>query len=174
MSALLAGRMQDKYRTPRIRAYRLEPVDGGCLLLRGISVHSSGYTSIRVGGKKRRGHVVTFMASGGTIPRGHELDHLCRNRACVNPAHLEAVSHKTNCLRGESFTAQRSKWTECQRGHALAAHAGINARGHRFCRVCDRARKKRWKIRHSMLPAPIPSTPGKNVGFTDWTHQGLR
>lgn len=83
----------------------------------------------------------------GPIPDGLHLDHLCRNRKCVNPTHLEPVTIRENLLRGIGPSAENAKKTHCPQGHQ---YAGDNlyvqpATGMRFCRTCarDRARAKR-------------------------------
>jgi hypothetical protein len=59
-----------------------------------------GYAHARHDGRVRRVHVITWEAQNGQVPDGLELDHLCRNPACVNPAHLEPVTHTENVRRG--------------------------------------------------------------------------
>ena len=62
---------------------------------------ADGYGQFWVGGKMRRAHRYSFdMSPSGPLTPGQQLDHLCRNRACVNPYHLEQVSHRENCSRG--------------------------------------------------------------------------
>jgi hypothetical protein len=84
----------------------------------------------------------------GPIPQGLTIDHLCRNRACVNPTHLETVDHRTNVLRGEGPPAREARATSCQRGHPkVAANRKIDADGKARCRVCIRLSWHRRKGR---------------------------
>lgn len=81
------------------------------------------------------------------FPEGQEPDHLCFNRGCVNPAHLEPVTHRENVLRGTSFMATKAAQTECVNGHPFTEE-NIYRRpgqpGWRACRAClrDRARER--------------------------------
>ena len=87
-----------------------------------------------------RAHRIAYQALVGPIPDGLQLDHLCRNRSCCNPAHLEPVTGRTNVLRGDTVTARNAAKTHCARGHVFDA---IDCDGARFCRVCHNVRKAR-------------------------------
>lgn len=81
-------------------------------------------------------HRVAYLMMVGPVPDGHEIDHICRVHNCVNPDHLEAVTHRENMLRGETVAAANARKTHCIRGHDLS----IRTDGSRFCRVCARER----------------------------------
>ena len=100
----------------------------------------SGHGHIGTGGanpKKVYAHRVAYELLIGPIPDGLELDHICRNPGCVNPAHLEAVTHRENVLRGFSPTAHNARKTHCKRGHEFTdANTYVSPSGGRYCRAC--------------------------------------
>jgi hypothetical protein len=94
-----------------------------------------------VGRVVKFGHRVSYEAFKGPIPDGLTIDHLCRNRACVNPEHLEPVTMRVNCLRGESPAAVHARKTHCPKGHEYSAENTYRHKGnHRMCKLC-------WKER---------------------------
>lgn len=99
--------------------------------------HSAGYSQISVNGRRVFGHRFAYTILVGPIPFGLELDHLCRTPLCVNPRHLEAVTHRVNMLRGLTVGALAAGRTECIRGHPLAGdNLYVSPNGHRQCRSC--------------------------------------
>ncbi|MEE8234211.1 MAG: HNH endonuclease signature motif containing protein [Gammaproteobacteria bacterium] len=93
-------------------------------------------------------HRVSYEMENGLVPKGLELDHLCRVRNCVNPQHVEPVTHKENCQRGEVGINHRRK-THCNRGHP---YSGDNLyivpkNGKRGCKTCSRENLRKWRAK---------------------------
>jgi hypothetical protein len=126
------------------RKSRIEP--NGCWQWIGY-IHKSGYGRVRAFGKKTSPHKVAYEVFVGPIQKGIELDHLCRNRACINPAHLEPVSKKENILRGISFSAVNSRKTHCQNGHEFNEENTYKSHGRRQCRKCNLSAVMRYQKR---------------------------
>lgn len=112
-------------------------------------VQGNGYGRMWNGKQVTYAHRVSYAVFIGPIPGGMDLDHLCRNRRCVNPSHLEPVSRSENLRRGESgrliAAAQRIK-THCPSGHPYSGdNMYLNKEGKRVCRTCGR---ERWRKRN--------------------------
>lgn len=108
-----------------------------------------GYATLKVDGRRRRAHRLAYEWFVGPIPEGMVLDHLCRVRHCVNPAHLEPVSDVENRRRGKSAPLE----THCNQGHELGSgDVYVDSRGKRVCRPCERVRgaRKRAKRRAAL------------------------
>ena len=107
----------------------------GCWLWLGYL--EDGYARARHNGKKTLLHRVSYELVNGQIADNLEVDHLCRNRSCLNPDHLEAVTHKENVLRGVSFSAENSKKKFCVNGHPLSGNnLVVYSDGARRCKTC--------------------------------------
>lgn len=104
-----------------------------------------GYTQGSLDGKKKLAHRIAYELTYGPVPEGHEIDHLCRNRACCNPDHLEAVTRRENQSRSDStFTAINREKTHCPHGHPYnELNTLVTASGYRRCRWCNVLRKRR-------------------------------
>ena len=111
----------------------------GCWIWQASTTHN-GYGQFWVGGRMVKAHRFAYEMFVGPIPEGLELDHLCRVRNCVNPAHMEPVTHAENVRRGESFSAINAGKTHCPHGHAYdAENTYVKPNGWRHCRACQRA-----------------------------------
>lgn len=84
-------------------------------------------------------HRLLWEQAYGPVPKGFVLDHLCRNRSCLNLAHLEVVTNVENVMRGASPLAFKARQTHCYRGHPLTADNIHIWRGRRHCLTCKRA-----------------------------------
>ena len=96
-------------------------------------------------------HRFAYIEKHGTVPKGLELDHLCRVRLCVKPDHLEAVTRQVNLLRGEGWTAIHARKTQCINGHPFNLANTILRGPHRRCRTCKRKAdtRRRERIRET-------------------------
>jgi hypothetical protein len=128
----------------------------GCWTWTGSRIHN-GYGKVKVNGLQVVSHRASYEALVGPIPDGMQLDHLCRNRACINPDHLEPVSKRENLLRGIGPTAVNAAKSACVRGHLLSGdnvRIVVGASGHdtRRCRQCERDRKNEHRQRAKVRP----------------------
>jgi len=113
----------------------------GCWLWTG-AIDSGGYARISVAGKNATAHRVSYELANGAIATGLQIDHLCRIRHCVNPAHLEAVSPRVNTLRSTAVTAVNAIKTECPLGHSLSGDNLLLEGRWRRCRICRTAQNR--------------------------------
>lgn len=121
---------------------KVRPGDGACVETT-YSLGSHGYGQVGWHGDDGRRrmtltHRVAWIAYRGEIPDGMTVDHICRNRRCINPLHLRLLSNVDNA--SDNGMARK---THCPAGHPYDdANTYRNGRGHRICRTCARERKK--------------------------------
>jgi hypothetical protein len=134
---------------PRTAAFFKRAVrndEGGCWPWLGAHT-KAGYGVLSVKRERVYAHRYAYTLFKGPIPEGLQLDHLCRNRGCCNPEHLEAVTRRENILRGVAPAAQHAKKTHCPKGHAYDRVR----RGQRECKRChaDRQLARYYKHREA-------------------------
>jgi hypothetical protein len=114
-----------------------------------------GYGEFSLLSKNYRAHRVAYQMFVGLIPEGLVLDHICRVRHCVNPAHLRAITAGENVLCGETLAAANKAKTHCAHGHEFTEENTYRYRGERRCRACSMAANKRHEANRSNSPARL-------------------
>jgi len=131
----------------------------GCWIWNGAT-DPHGYGRIMDSENRRtiQAHRLSYKLHISDIPVGLELDHLCRNPSCVNPLHLEAVSHKENCFRGvgvigllKEAKARVRRITHCPKGHEYINNNTYIRNGHRYCRACLYIKKTKRRAERRRL-----------------------
>lgn len=115
-----------------------------CWLWKGATGAREGYGMFWLHGRMIHAHRAAYELFVAPIPAGHDIDHLCRVRACARPDHLEAVTRAVNVLRGNGAPAQHARQTTCARGHAFRQYGR-----RRDCRTCATERSRAYRARRA-------------------------
>ena len=119
--------------------------ESGCIEWVGYLTYK-GYGRFRLGKREIPAHRAALILNGTPPPEQLSVDHLCRNRRCVTPEHLEPVTNRENILRGNGATARHARQTHCKRGHPLVGknlQATRLRNGERICVACKNDRNSR-------------------------------
>jgi HNH endonuclease len=128
---------------------------GDCIVWTGATT-SNGYGQFSLNTKKMiPAHRYTYERLHGPVTQGLELDHLCRNRACVNPGHLEMVTHKINTLRGYGPAGINARKTHCPKGHLYAGRNIRTGGNGRECRICHNEKERMRYARKKNDPPTV-------------------
>jgi hypothetical protein len=124
---------------------------GNCCWIWTGGLYPNGYGQMKCAkGKVTSAHRVSYLLFKGSIPEDLQIDHLCRNRRCVNPKHLEVVDCRTNLLRGNTIIAANVAKTHCPHGHQYAEKR--NSSGWRWCMECNRIQMRKRCLKQHRTP----------------------
>lgn len=129
------------------RFWRFVDKTNDCWIWMG-SHNGTEYGKFWLKGKTIYAHRISYFLAYGKIEPEYEIDHLCKNRRCVNPSHLEKVTGKINKNRGNSFSGLNIKRTHCSNGHELTEDnlcENYLLRGQKVCKTCLREQEEKRK-----------------------------
>lgn len=123
---------------------------GSCWVWTGYKERDGyGVFAVHISGTKKsipfKVYRLSYTLIKGEIPKGMQIDHLCRNRGCLNPDHLEVVTCKENVLRGNGLCAINKKKTHCPQGHEYnLTNTYYDKNGGRYCNICRAVAREKY------------------------------
>lgn len=135
------------------------------------TITPTGYGHFSTGGTNQRelAHRFSYELHKGKIPERLVVDHLCRNRSCVNPDHLQIVTQQENVLRGIGAAAINARKTHCVKGHSFEEMAYVNHKGQRICNECKRIATRIRRLKYPELMKTVYNPiKRKEVHRRDW------
>lgn len=123
--------------------------DNGCFIWKNKKLSKKGYAQVYAYGHTWQLHRLHYMLLNGEIADGYEVDHLCKNRACANPSHLEAVPSLINWQRSSAPSVGYATATHCKRGHVFTEDNTLirkykKGNTGRECKTCKKDNIDRW------------------------------
>lgn len=129
---------------PNNVANKLQETDAGCWEWTGHR-HERGYGRIVLDKKNVSVHRLLYELFNGPIPDGWVIDHMCENKPCSNPAHLDACTHTDNIERHWTIHPERDSNTHCSRGHKFDDVGWIIDKQDRACKKCYKMRQDKYE-----------------------------
>ena len=137
-----------------------------------------GYGVIKIGKQKRHAHRVMWLLARGELTSGIELHHRCRNRRCINPEHLQAVSKEEHLElhMGTPWGRRNRCKTHCDNGHPFdERNTYRRPNGNRGCQRCNAERQKEWRRRNGITErtAEIRQGAARKAALARWRKKGV-
>lgn len=146
-------RESEPYNLEWLFRWAIPEPNSGCMLWL-ATTNPGGYGIVGYRGRPIGAHRLAWILANGRVPRGLDIDHLCRVRCCVNPDHLQAVTRSENLRRGltgksgATIGNTNKTKTHCPNGHEyIGWNLYVSRDGHRDCNTCQRERVRQWRAR---------------------------